>query len=120
MLKNNKKIIYSLIITFWFLLGSLTYALSFKELINNLSNRILLNIVALGFVITIVFFIWAIFVFVMSAGDPRARAENGNRIVFAIFAIFIVATIWGILGFLQKSFGVESTSTNKSLRIHID
>ncbi|MDO8604184.1 MAG: pilin [bacterium] len=66
----------------------------------------LLNVATgLIFAAAVVFFLWNVFKFVMSAGDEEKRKEGLNGIVYGIIGIAVMASVWGLVGFLTGTAG---------------
>ncbi|MEK7561075.1 MAG: hypothetical protein AAB539_03915 [Patescibacteria group bacterium] len=81
-----------------------------QQLVVNALN--ILNIVTiLLFVLAIVVFAWGIVQFIAAAGDPaKVKAARGT-IIWGIVAIAVLASVFGLVSFLQTSFGVGGQGT---------
>ncbi|TSC69920.1 MAG: hypothetical protein CEO12_654 [Parcubacteria group bacterium Gr01-1014_46] len=63
------------------------------------------------FSIAIIYFFWGVAKYVLSAGDPKAAAEGKSIMIWGVIAIAVMASIYGLIIFLQQSFGVSNTTT---------
>ena len=62
------------------------------------------------FALALLFFLWGLAKYIFAAGNEEAK-ESGKRImIWGIIALFIMASVWGIVAFLQDLFGVTDTS----------
>lgn len=76
------------LITYW--VGPLTY------------------IIYILFTLAIVVFFWGIVIFIAHAGDEKAVQEGKGFIVWGMVGIFVMVSIWGIVGYLQASLGLDT------------
>ncbi len=70
--------------------------------------NILLQLVNIAFMLIFIAFFWGLGIFVKNTGDEKTLEEGKKWMLWAIIALFITTTIWGTLGFLQKSSGIPS------------
>jgi hypothetical protein len=62
-------------------------------------------LVPIASTLVVVFFFWGLAMFVLAAGDEE-QSQKGKRIMIGgILALFVMVTIWGIVGFMQNSIG---------------
>ncbi|MFA5997502.1 MAG: hypothetical protein WC791_03375 [Candidatus Paceibacterota bacterium] len=73
--------------------------------------RDLLNIATtLILAAAVVYFLWNVFGFVMSAGDPAKRAEKQGGIIYGVIGIAVMVSIWGLVNFLTQTAHLNTTS----------
>lgn len=89
--------------------GDLT---SFVRVVGNIVNLL----VPLVSTLAIVFFFYGLAKYVLNAGDEEKKAEGKNIMIWGVLAMFVLVTIWGIIGFLQKTAG----NTQGPANINID
>lgn len=58
----------------------------------------------------VVFFLWNVFKFVMSAGDEEARKKGKEGMIYGIIGIAVMVSIYGLVNFLVSSTGLNKTS----------
>lgn len=66
----------------------------------------------------VVYFLWNVFGYVMSAGDPEARKEKQSGIIYGIIGIAVMVSIWGLVTFLTSTAKLDTnTRTAPSLSL---
>lgn len=79
---------------------------SFVDTIGDLIN----TLIPIVFALALLFFLWGLAKYIFAAGNEEAK-ESGKRImIWGIIALFIMASVWGIVAFLQDLFGVDQTT----------
>lgn len=58
----------------------------------------------------VVYFLWNVFGFIMSAGEPDERAKKQSGIIYGIIGIAVMVSIWGLVGFLTSTANLTSTT----------
>lgn len=61
------------------------------------------NITGLLSAVALLVFIWGLVKFIAKAGNEQAREEGKKVMVWGIVAIFVLFSIWGIIGFIENS-----------------
>ena len=62
------------------------------------------------FTLAIVFFFWKAAIY-MFASDGASRTEARAGMLNGIIAVFVIASIWGIIALIEGATGVDKTST---------
>lgn len=57
--------------------------------------------------LAIVFFFYGLAKYVLNSGDEEKKAEGKNIMIWGVLAMFVLVTIWGIIGFLARTGGFE-------------
>jgi len=52
-------------------------------------------------------FFWGIAIFIYNVDDDKKRGEGKDWMVWSIVALFVMITVWGILGFLTGTFNIS-------------
>lgn len=63
------------------------------------------------FGLAIVYFFWGLIQYIRSAGDPAAAAKGKSIMIYGVIAIFVMASIYGLIAWLQGATGVSNTNT---------
>jgi len=63
-------------------------------------------IVPLLITLAVVIFIWGIVKFISKADEPGEREEGRQFMMYGIVALFVLVSIWGLVGIIQGTFGV--------------
>lgn len=56
----------------------------------------------------VVWFLYGVFQFVMSAGDEEKRANGRNQIITGIIGIAVMVSVWGLVGWVTGTFNTTS------------
>ena len=54
----------------------------------------------------VVYFLWGVLQFVSAGDDEEGRKAGRNRMIHGVIAIFVMASIWGLVGLLGTLTGV--------------
>ena len=55
--------------------------------------------------LVVVFFFWGLAMYVLAAGDEDKAKEGKSIMIWGVLALFVMTTIWGIIGFMQTTIG---------------
>lgn len=85
----------------------------FQGLLNSVGGLVRTSIPIVGGLILLVFF-WGLLQFILAADDEEGRQKGRQKMIAGVIAIFVMASIWGIVAFLQNNFNVAggNNSTN--------
>lgn len=114
-----KKVLYALPM---FLLPFITNAkevnfTAFDTLISNISLTVG-KIIPLLVGIAVLIFLWGVLKYILSgADDPDKRKEARGFMVWGIVAIFVMISVWGLVGLLSNTLGVSGTSAPKTPQV---
>jgi len=62
--------------------------------------------------LALVYFIWGLGEFIFAgASDETKRAEGRNRMIWGIIALFVIVSVWGLVGIVARTFSIDQTST---------
>lgn len=65
--------------------------------------------------LALVVFFWGLVKYLWGrSGDTNNHEEGINIMKWGIVALFVMTSIWGLVGFLQSSFGLDSSTTTDS------
>lgn len=74
--------------------------------IGNILNTIIPILVVLG----VVYFIWGVITYVIS-DDEEAKKKGRDRMIYGIIGLVVIVAMWGLVGIVTKTFGLQSYST---------
>jgi len=57
-------------------------------------------------------FFWGLAVFIFSAGNAKKQAQGRSIMIWGILALFIMLSVFGIIGTLQSTFDVGNPTLN--------
>lgn len=64
-------------------------------------------LIPLAIAIGLLLFIWGIVQFIAHSGDEEAKETGKRRMVWGIFALFVIVSVWGLVDLLAEIVGVE-------------
>jgi hypothetical protein len=62
--------------------------------------------------LAILFFFYGLAIYILHAGDPDKASEGKSIMIWGILALFVMTSIYGIIGFLQRSTGTDTAGTD--------
>ncbi len=65
---------------------------------------ITVSIIPLLFAIAISVFIFGVIKYIRNAEDSKKREEGRNFMIYGIVSIFVIVSMWGLVGFLRNTF----------------
>ncbi len=69
------------------------------------------TLMPIAFTLVFVVFFWGVAMYVVKAGDEEAQKKAKSIMIYGVIGIAIIASIWGIVGWLQTAFGVSGASS---------
>ncbi|MDQ5949336.1 MAG: hypothetical protein QG589_462 [Patescibacteria group bacterium] len=88
--------------------GGLTQTISSFSGIPAILKNIVTGLIPVLFALAILYFFWGLIEYIRAAGDPKKASEGKSIMIYGLVAIFIMATLFGIISWLQGSLGVSS------------
>jgi len=91
----------------------LSPAMLFAQTVDTLLSRILTIlglVVPLLFGLALIFFLWGLAKFILSAGDASAQKEGRDIMIWGIIALFVMVAVWGLVRVLQTTFSLNNTT----------
>ncbi len=61
--------------------------------------------------VAVVWFIWEVFQYTI-AGEEEKKAKAKEGMIYGIIGIFIMVSVWGLVGILQSTFGTSGSTVN--------
>ena len=95
------------------LLPSLALAASFDG-VSDLATSfgsLLKTIIPIVFTIAIIYFFWGVAKYILAAGDAKAAAEGRSIMIYGIIAVAVMASVYGLVQFLQDTFDINGAGT---------
>ena len=62
--------------------------------------------------LAVLYFFWGLAKYVLNQSDEGKKEEGRNIMIWGIIALFIMVSVWGLIGILQSTFGVEGTEND--------
>jgi len=105
-----------------FIPGGLAFLVPFAALAqSNLGSvltkiQTLLNqLIPILVTLTIIYFFWGLAQYVLNSGSEEAKEEGKNKMIWGIVAIFVMLSIWGIVGLIGNTFGITPGQSGANL-----
>ena len=57
--------------------------------------------------LAVLYFFWGLAQYVLYSGDEGKKEEGRNIMIYGIIALFVMVSVWGLIGILQRTFGVQ-------------
>jgi uncharacterized membrane protein HdeD (DUF308 family) len=66
-------------------------------------------VIPIAFSLALLFFFWGVAKYILSVGSEK---EQGKQImVWGVIALFVMASIWGLVRFIQGEFNITNTQS---------
>ena len=67
-------------------------------------------LIPIVFALALLLFFWGLATYILSAGDPDKKKEGRDKMIWGIVALFVMASVWGLVNFLQDAFDIRGDS----------
>lgn len=68
-------------------------------------------LIPMAFALAIIYFFWGVAKYIGNAGDPKKADEGKSIMIYGVIAIAVMASLYGIIAYLQQSLGVDAGGT---------
>ena len=65
----------------------------------------------LAVIAALLFFFWGLVKFIYKAESDDARSEGRQLMMWGVVALFLIVSIWGVVGFIGTALGVGQSGT---------
>lgn len=79
--------------------GARTFVESLGEIVNLL--------IPIAFAAALLFFFWGLAKYILAAGNEEAKEAGKNIMIWGVLALFVMASVWGLVAFIGDFLGVE-------------
>lgn len=79
--------------------------------LTTLVANVLDAVVPIVITLALIYFIWGLAEYILAAGDPEKKSEGKTRMIYGVIALFVIVSIWGLVGFLGNVLGVGQGGT---------
>ena len=83
--------------------GVETLAQSVQRIMNN-------YLIPIVFALAVLYFFWGLAQYILNAGNEVAQTDGRSKMIWGIVALFVMASIWGLVRFLGTSLGINQDS----------
>lgn len=74
-------------------------------------GNILRLIIPMAFALAIIYFFYGVAKYIGKAGDPKEAAAGKSIMIYGVIAIAVMASVYGIVAYLQSTVGITNTNT---------
>lgn len=67
-------------------------------------------LIPIAFAAAVLFFFWGLAKYILSAGDTEKREQGRNIMIWGVIALFVMASVWGLVAFIGDFFGVDQNA----------
>jgi hypothetical protein len=60
-------------------------------------------------------FFWGLAKFIFAAGDEEKRKEARSIMIYGVIALFVMVSVWGLVGFLGQTVGITPGQTSGTI-----
>ncbi len=78
------------------------------RLINWASCMLIKSVVPLLFTLATVGFIWGVIQYMLNPDNEEKRKEGKSFMLWGIIALFVIISMWGLVGVLTNTFGLKT------------
>jgi len=82
------------------------FAATTLEDIIGLFGRVVASLIPIATGLALLFFIWSLAKFILNADNDEERKKGKQQMMWGIVALFVLVSIWGIVGFIGRTLGV--------------
>ena len=75
------------------------------------AQDILSRLVPFAITLAVLVFFWFLIMFIWKSGDPAERKKSLAGMGWSVVALFVMVSIWGIVGFLGSITGIGQGGT---------
>ncbi len=68
-------------------------------------------LIPMVFGLAVLYFFWGVAKYILSAGDAKAADSGKSIMIYGVIAIAVMASIWGLVTWLQNTVGVSNQGT---------
>lgn len=61
--------------------------------------------------LALLYFFWGLATFILSSGDEEKRNKSRGVMIWGIIALFIIVSVWGLIGVVQETFDIKGDET---------
>lgn len=121
-ISHTKKIFLSIFLLWGLLQTTLVYAQSPTVATTTCSNNFTTVVdiiefvkcvisgalIPLLFAVAVGVFIWGVIQYLRNSADSKKREEGRSFMIYGIVSLFVMISIWGLVGFLGNTFGIST------------
>jgi len=103
--KDNRIAYANILLLFVTIFPTITEAITLTDTIDVI-NKLVNSLIPLILAVTVLIFFWGLAMYLLNVGSSENKSNGIHIMVTGIIAIFVMVSIWGIIGILQSTFQV--------------
>ena len=107
-----KKITYLLAMS----LPSLAFAATVGSVLSTIKN-IMDLLIPIFITLAVLYFFWGLGQYILNSNEAEKKEEGRNIMIWGILALFVMVSVWGIIGVISNTFGIGTGGTIQIPRI---
>ncbi len=111
---NKKLALLTGLVAAFPLVAAAQNAQSILSTIANLVNQLIPLMMAIALLV----FFWGLVKYIWNSGSEDAKEEGKNVMIAGIVGLFVMVSIWGIVGIIANTFGVQTGGTQSPPRVN--
>jgi|SRR5579872_7114865 len=68
-------------------------------------------LIPMAFGLAVLYFFYGVAKYILAAGDAEKAKEGKSIMIYGVIAIAVMASIWGLVIWLQQTFGINNTTS---------
>ena len=68
-------------------------------------------LIPIAFAAALLFFFWGLALYLLAGGNEDSQAKGKTMMFWGVIALFVMASIWGIVSFINEALGISEETT---------
>ncbi|MCK5060073.1 MAG: hypothetical protein KAR00_02975 [Candidatus Pacebacteria bacterium] len=68
-------------------------------------------LIPIAFAAALLFFFWGLAMYLLAGGNEEAQTKGKTMMLWGVIALFVMASIWGIVAFINQALGIQETTS---------
>lgn len=79
------------------------------------AGGIISQLIVIMMAVAVLVFFWGLLKFIVRVGgDEKAVGEGKNIMKWGVLSLFVMVSVWGIIGFFQRAFNLPDINTTQN------
>lgn len=78
--------------------------MTFAGLINTIIFSVINPLIVLVSSLAVLYFLWGVSKYILHGGNEEKREEGYHMMIYGIIALFVMVSMWGLVGVLSNTF----------------
>ncbi len=89
---------------------SLAFAATIGSILSTVKN-IMDLLIPIFITLAVLYFFWGLGQYILNASDSEKKEEGRNIMIWGILALFVMVSVWGIIGVISNTLGIGTGGT---------